>query len=489
MGTFIVRGASSVKLPPLLADIQHWWDFTDPATVFSDIAGTILAGEGDPIRNVTNKGFDGQPLIEAGVAVPEYNLALINGLNVATNLGGNELTTILNNALSTTGLTAVIVLRSQDPGGSPNPLNWDFGGDVSAMQADIAGSGNWEVIFDVADEKDTLKPVVPDEFIWLYGAIAENFFIDYRAAGGDLQSGVSEYPVTDAGLTINIADFIGNVAEVMIYNKKLSAPEQDSLTYFLNKKYAGLPQFIPSGPVPPAAANLLHWVDAADAATVWADLAGTIPATNGVTVERIDNKGIRGTPFLRVGFGGVTYFTGVVNGLNIIEFTSANGQLTITAESPGLPISATGFTSALITRRRGTVPVGNPILWRWAPFGGSPGPSLRLKGGSQDLAADVTGNPEEILVGASGLDTWYLIYISVDPVGADDAKYGSPGPEIITPFGVPTDIPDLSDVRWGTSNITMENAEAFFWDRPLTAAERAALVSYADTKYGALPHL
>lgn len=737
MGTFIVRGASAVKFPPLFANVQHWWDFTDPATVFSDILGTILAGEGDPIRNVTNKGFDGQPLIEAGAAVPEYNLAFVNGLNVATNVGGNTLTTILANALSTTGLTAVIVLRSEESGGSPNPLNWDFGGNASLMQADIAGSGNWEIIFDPADERDTLKSVIPGEFIWLYGAIAENFFIDYRAAGGNLQSGVSGYPVTDAGLTMNVADFIGNVAEVIIYDKKLSAPEQASLTFFLNNKYGGLPEFIPifpppfptlaplrhwfdfadpstvfqdlagtilaadgtaianvtnkgqdgtpitsaaptqqgkyrtgilngqnigdftgfpaqtirkldanvangtdpttkglamaavvrrrntaagqnevfgwsggyrininnplepgdddltalftpnvqpfinpalldtwylvywsneaggstndahytspgpevlaavpdnlftivdgalleidfitgdadvaetfywdgdltlteraalvsyvtakygvlpsgGAPPPPALGNLLHWVDAADASTVWADFAGTIPAINGGTVERIDNKGSRGTPFLKVGFGNVTYLTGVVNGLNVIEFQSANGQLTIAAESPGLAISTTGFTTALVTRRRGTVPVGNPILWRWAPFAGSPGPSLRLKGGSQDLAADVTGVAEEILIAASGLDTWYLIYISFDPAGSvDDAKFGSPGPEVLTPLGTPTDIPDLADFRWGTSNETIENVEAFFWDRPLTLTERAALVTFVNTKYGVLPH-
>jgi hypothetical protein len=492
MGTFIVVGASITPLPPpFVSNVQHWWDFTDAPTVFSDILGTILAGEGDPIRNVTNKGYDGQPLIEAGAAVPEYNLAFINGLNVATNVGGNALTTILGNALSVTGLTAVIVLRSQDAGGSPNPLNWDFAGDASVMQADIAGSGNWEVIFNDTDEKDTLKLVVPDEFVWLYGAISETFSIDYRASGGNLQSGVSGYPVTDAGLTMNVADFIGNVAEVIIYDKKLTAAEQVELTLYLDNKYDGLPEFIPSGPVPPAIGNLLHWVDAADAATVWADAGGTIPATNGVTVERIDNKGSRGTPFLRVGFGGVEYKTGVLNGLNVIEFTSISGQLSIIAESPGLPISTTGMTMAMVTRRiSATPPSGTQILWRWTPFGGVPGPGLRLDNFSADLKSVIDGIPDEDFVTPAVVNTWYLIYISLEPSGStNDAKFGSPGPEIITPFGDPTDIPDLADFRWSTGSTPMEHAEAWFWDRPLTLTERADLVTYANTKYGALPHL
>jgi len=472
--------------PPFISDLQHWWDFTDASQVFQDVGGITPSGDGDPILRVNNKGYDGQPLIDAASQLI-YTEDLLPGINVGSNAGLLPLITVLNNALSTDGITVVLIVRSQDSA-TVNPLKWEFSGDVSQIQADIDGSGNWEVQFDLADERDTVKSVVPDELLSVYGAI-KGGSLDYKASGAPLQSGSSGYPVTDAGLTITVGDLTGNIAEVLIYDFKLSVSQQAALEQRNNTKYGGLPVIIPSAPPPPAVGNLLHWVDATDAGTVWADAGATIPATNGVTVERIDNKGSRGTPFLRVGFGGVTYLTGVVNGLNVIEFTSSNGQLTITAESPGLAISGTGFTSALITRRRGTVPAGNPILWRWSPFAGSPGPSLRLKGGSQDLAADVTGNPEEILVGASGLDTWYLIYISVDPVGADDAKFGSPGPEIITPFGVPTDIPDLSDVRWGTSNITMENVEAFFWDRPLTLAERAALVSYADTKYGALPHV
>lgn len=472
--------------PPFISGLQHWWDFTDASQVFQDVGGVTPSGDTDPILRVNNKGYDGQPLIDAASQLT-YTVDLIPGVNVGTNTGLLPLVTVLNNALSTDGITVVIVLRSQD-GVTTNPLKWDFGGDVSQIQADIDGSGNWEIQFDLADERDTTKPVVTDELLSVYGAI-KGGSLDYKASGTPIQSGSSGYPVTDPLLTLTVGEFSGNIAEILIYDFKLSTSQQSDLDRRIDSKYKGLPQFIPSTTPPPAVGNLLHWADASDAGTVWQDAAGTIPAGNGDTVERIDNKGSRGTPFLRVGFGGVTYLTGVLNGENVIEFQSANGQLTIASESPGLAISATGFTSALITRRRQPVAAGSPIYWRWAPFIGNPGPSIRGKSPSNDIAADVTGNPEEVLIAASGLDTWYLVYISVDPVGADDAKYGSPGPEIVTPFGVPTDIPDLSDVRWSTSTLTVEHAEAFFWDRPLTAAERADLVTYANTKYGVLPHL
>ena len=491
MGTFVVRGASAVKFPPLFANVHHWWDFTDPATVFSDVAGTILAGEGDPIRNVTNKGFDGQPLIEAGAAVPEYNLAFINGLNVATNVGGNTLTTILNNALSTTGITVVIVLRSAESGGSPNPLNWSFGGNDSLMQADIDGSGNWEVIFDPADERDTLKSVIPGEFVWFYGAIAENFFIDYRASGGNLQTGTSGYPVTDAGLTMNVADFIGNVAEVIIYDKKLSAPEQSSLTFFLDNKYDGLPEIIPVFAPPfPTLAPLLHWFDFADPSTVFQDFAGTVPAADGTAIANVTNKGQDGTPITSVSpTQQGKYRTGILNGENIGDFTGFPAQtirkLDANVANGTDPITK-GVTMAAVVRRRNTAAGQNEV------FGWSGGYRINinnpLEPGDDDLTGLFTPNTQPFINPAL-LDTWYLVYWSNEAGGStNDAHFTSPGPEVLA--AVPDNLfvivdGALLEIDFITGDADV--AETFYWDGDLTVTERAALVSYVTAKWGVLP--
>jgi hypothetical protein len=490
MTKFIIVGAPGPATlpPPFISGLQHWWDFTDASQVFQDVGGTTPSGDTDPILRVNNKGYDGQPLIDSDSDLT-YTENLLPGINVGSNAGLLPLITVLNNALSTDGITVVLIVRSQDSVTS-NPLKWEFSGDVSQIQADIDGSGNWEIQFDLADERDTFKSVVTDELLSVYGAI-KGGSLDYKASGAPLQSGSSGYPVTSAGLTITVGDLTGDIAEVLIYDFKLSVSQQAALDQRNNTKYDGLPELIPSGPVPPAVGNLLHWVDAADAGTVWADAGGTIPATNGVTVERIDNKGSRGTPFLRVGFGGVEYKTGVLNGLNVIEFTSISGQLSIIGETPGLPISTTGCTLAMVTRRiSATPPSGTQILWRWTPFIGVPGPGLRLGNFFADLKSVIDGIPDEVFVAVAAVNTWYLIYISLEPSGStNDAKFGSPGPEIITPFGDPTDIPDFADFRWSTGSTPMEHAEAWFWDRPLTLTERADLVTYANTKYGVLPHL
>jgi hypothetical protein len=487
-----------IDVPSTVAELIHHYDLSDPLTVFRNTAGTQAAGEGDPIRLLLDKGTQISDLQSAGGGdqAPVYRESFLGGQNVGEFAPSANNRSLLGTdgpglATSTTGISAALVFQiDQAIGGAVTVAAWGSAPNGFRGGREFgAGQFGWDM--PGASSVFSLTPhVVGGWYLWYVSRPAGVGNAIYQKSGEAQQSTLLGAMLDilagqSIGLThITSQDF--RIAEWVVWDGPLSLTELTELVNEIDVKYGTMP-VLPPPPVP-APGNLLHHVDASDASTVWADAAATIPATNGATVERIDNKGTRGTPLLRVGFGPVTYLTGVLNGLNVIEFQSANGQLTITAESPGLAISATGFTSALITRRRGTVAVGNPILWRWSPAAGTPGPSLRLKGGTQDLAADVTGNPEEILIGASGLDTWYLIYISVDPVGADDAKYGSPGPEVVTPFGVPTDIPDLADVRWGTSNITMENVEAFFWDRPLTAAERAQLIAYADAKYGTLPH-
>ena len=80
--------------PPFISDLQHWWDFTDASQVFQDVGGITPSGDGDPILRVNNKGYDGQPLIDA-VSQLKYTEDLLPGINVGTNIGLLPLITVL----------------------------------------------------------------------------------------------------------------------------------------------------------------------------------------------------------------------------------------------------------------------------------------------------------------------------------------------------------------------------------------------------------
>lgn len=462
--------------PPFISDLQHWWDFTDASQVFQDVGGVTPSGDTDPILRVNNKGYDGQPLIDAASQLT-YTVDLLPGINVGSNAGLTPLTTILNNALSTTGATVVIILRSQD-GVTVNPLKWEFGGDVSQIQADIDGSGNWEVQFDLADERDTTKPVVTDELLSVYGAIAGSF-LDYRAAGAPLQSGTSGYPVTDAGLTLTVGDFTGNIAEILIYDFKLSASQQAALDQRNNVKYDGLPEIITPPPafLPPNLPGLQHWFDFTDPTQVFQDVAGVVPATNGSLIERINNKGFDGEPIAKAGPNVPTWLTGFVNGLpvmqNLVGVANDLNQIMTNGTFPG------GLGWAMTIRAQNAVASHFPFGWGTTPpaqhgvFLDSVGPTWDIDAsGSMFSTTKAVVNNE-----------WVYVYGEHGP-SVRWSAFASNLPEQTGLLGYSA-IPPGTLMRIG--DIVGEVGEVLVYDSQQTPTTRLAIRTYFDSKYGVMP--
>jgi hypothetical protein len=72
------------------------------------------------------------------------------------------------------------------------------------------------------------------------------------------------------------------------------------------------------------------WLDPSQASTLWADTAGTTPATAGVGVARIDNKGSYGGYFQQTGATSKPITgTRTINGLNGLDFDGANDSMTM----------------------------------------------------------------------------------------------------------------------------------------------------------------
>lgn len=484
--------------PPFFANLQHWFDFDDPSTMFSDSAGLNQINPGEEILRIENKGSDGQPIIEASVAGNNHNPLYIpdalNGFGVAhgphspanvPDLGvGNPLWL---SAGAPAGIAMFLVTRKSAP--SPGFLtNSRWTSLAVSAQIGQESSTTWRGSYSPSGTVNTLKTIVNNEWTWHYLTVGPGGTLRIRASGAvEVTSPLVYAAVSATGGPFNIALTKGDTAELLIYDREFTPAELTTMIAYVDGKYGVMPFVAPEITAPPAIGSLVHHVDPTDASTVWFDAAGTIPAVNGGTVDRIDNKGYNGTPLASV-TGSPIYRTGVLNGENVIEFSGAN--LTALAVAAGLTISTTGYTIAMVTRRRASH-IGDSILWRWTPFVGSPGPSLRgffALDGNFHRATPIID--EQLVANPSTLDAWYLIFLSNDAAGAgDDSKYGSPGPEVAGPFGVATDIAPGSDVRYGTSSTLVQHAEAWFWDRPLTSAERDQLIGHADAKYGTLPHL
>lgn len=481
---------------PDTTDLVHHYDFTDNLTVFRNPAKTQLAGDGDDIRVITDKAsYDPTDLTSTGGgdAAPKYRTGFINGENVA-DFGPSTLsqplsgTAALGLASNTNGMSAVTIFRI-DGGNPPAAItlaHWGSGAGQFRSGRDF-GAGQYEHFHPGSNSTFSLVPIAQGGWYMFYSALDGGAGLDFWQNSGEVQqSGFVPLTFDIAALESIGFDHITSqnffVAELAIWEGQLSATQIADLIAYAEAKYGTLP----TAGLPPALPNLVHWVDPSDASTVWADALGTIPAVDGGTVLRIDNKGTDGTD-LTGSFGSPTYRAGILNGENVIEFSGARLEATPIF---GRTISTLGYTIAMVTRRQASH-IGDSILWRWTPPVGNPGPSLRGKFSLNGNFHRADLLPDETLIADPSVNNqWYLMYMSNDASGAtDDAKFGSPGPEVAGPFGNAVDIPNGSDVRFGTSSTQVQHGEAWIWDRPLTAAERAQLVAYVDQKYGTMPHL
>jgi hypothetical protein len=236
----------------------------------------------------------------------------------------------------------------------------------------------------------------------------------------------------------------------------------------------------PIGPVfpsPPAVANLSHWWNATLAAKVWADAAGTIPATPGGLMERQDDDGLNSLFLSEVGLGVPTWST-VANGVNGLQVVSGNvgqGYFPSAVASGGWAtglsfatiqkITFTGTTHATFAYDSAKInlqAVINPVLgWR-----------VNIPG------IGFTNFNKLVVIGE-----WVWMYFGIDAAGNWRARCA--GAVEVTGAGVYAPMSGGGTISFSGSPV--DSPETFMWNRALTPAEWAAFIAYADSRYGVMP--
>jgi hypothetical protein len=324
-----------------------------------------------------------------------------------------------------------------------------------------------------------------DELLSVYGAI-KGGSLDYKASGAPLQSGSSGYPVTSAGLTITVGDLTGDIAEVLIYDFKLSVSQQSALDLRNNTKYDGLPHDVAPPPpalLPPFLPNLQHWWDFTDAATVFADTLAAVPITDGTIFQRVNDKGTAGDDIFDAA-STVTWHSGIVNGLSIIRNTSgvASPRFTSQVLAFGNIGGPNSFTQAMVNRAF-AVPPGN-------------GKVTQIDNGPTNISFETGfGNwaEEHQLSGFTGSNKAIIINEWVEQIVTDGVNFGahivhvSGAADVVLPQGYLNQL--ATSVEIFASTVTGEIGEMLVYDRDFSPAELLVLEAYFDTKYLALPHL
>ena len=247
-------GVDQLTLPPppvppaTTATLQHFFDLSDEAGVFSDEAGTIPSGAGGDVRHIVNTGADGTPMtaVDVDATIPQYLHGVLNGKNVLSNVAGvssGDISGSIAAAGGVAGAALVIVARSRDAANLVDDMfRWfSIPGSV-ALFADKP-SGRWEPTITDDANPATGKPVVLDEWIWAY-VTADNATGDFRirvSGASELQLNTT-YTAVPGGATMRLLGDIGELAMAAVYDGPLSVAETDAwINDFIVPKWGALP--------------------------------------------------------------------------------------------------------------------------------------------------------------------------------------------------------------------------------------------------------
>lgn len=482
---------------PTIAPLWHWFDFADPATVFSDVAGTIPAVDGGLIRNVTNKGQDGTAILSPGGAtqVPIYRTNFLNGKAVGDFNHVGQVQSIMSVAVpngidpSAEGLTIAAVARvNNSPAGQGEIFAWGGSYRLNSNNPGIPGTDDVTTLY-APGSTVLVNPHEKYAFYLFYTSVdlanVEDFA--YASPGPEFAAdptNPSSAILNGTSIEIHYISQAGDVAECFWWRGPLLASERAALEAYVTAKYGALPAYVLPEPGP----DLLHWFDFTDPLTVFKNPPATQIAQDGDFIRQVDNKGSDGTP-LTSSTDGVSPILreNWINGQQIADFP-ATGKLLSATILNGHAASSAGISFAAIARYKDIASPSSGHIWEW-------GASHNAE---WEIDPPVVGRlvfpnylVNELQMETVGqINNYVLMYATLDAGGpTDDKLFASPGPETTPVDKTLADIVASATMAILNENWLTEIAEIAVWDGPLSATERAELVVYADEKYGTLPRI
>ncbi len=481
-------GTLPQQFAPFQANLSHWWDFTDQSEVFADTAGTVAITDGTVIERVNDKGLAGDDLEDASSGMT-WEDSVVNGHSVARNTVVQVPARFTSQALTTLiggvgGFTygGVHKLFSV-PGGQGILHAIDNGPSEVTIET---GFGDWSEDHPNQGTTPSNKAIVPDE--WVSHIVSDGGpggYIQHVSGAVDVTAIANFAIQTGTPVEIFAQSVEGDIAEILVYDRGLTAAELLVLQAYYDTKYGLLP-FIG---LPTPVADLIHHYDFTDNATVFRNLPGTQQASDGDAIRLIVDKGTQVANLTSAsGANSPTYRENFIPiGQNVADFSP--GALSKPMSGTDIPgqLGAKGMSNALVFRLQD--PNGPAV--QMADWGVGVGRLRVLRDfGAGFMLYDYPGPVGGFSTGVITPGAWYLWYASVtgSTTPSDDRFRLSGEVQQIASLIAPFDILPGEPIE--LSHLTAQNfqiAEWAVWDGPLTDPELAALEAYVLAKYGVLP--
>ncbi len=486
---------------PTVAPLLHWMDIADAGAVWQDTAGTIPAVDGVKFARVDNKGNDLTPFLNAAPSQqPVYRTAALNGKNIGDfDHGGTirkmQATSATASNPPATGFTMAVVARLNNPqpgaAGQNELLAFSASYRINQNNPGIGGNSDVTTLFPTGaafgDLVEHVNPYCPNQWYLFYVTVdpADVDDFAFTSPGPEVPGTVANpiFPIP-GGNTFGVDMITGDVhiAEAFWWDGPLTTTERAALRSYINSKYGVFAPGTCTYPQPPFQANLTHWWDFSDRATLFTDTAGLNPVESDLdTIRRINDKGLAADDLFDAG-SSIFFFQNVVTGYPVARAITAQAAPRFTSQALATVVGGvSGITIA--TFNRYTAAVGG-LTKQFQIDNGPTNVSFETAFGSWSEEHQLAGTTVSNKVVVT--NEWIWMYMS-DGTGILNRH------QIGTAGAAKVDLPQSYAIQAGTpveidaNQFRGEITEILVYDRDISAAEQLTLIAYFDAKYGVAP--
>lgn len=234
--------------PPEQLNLQHWVDYTDPAVVFRNAAGTLPATPPDLVASIRDKGFAGGLLAQAS---PAAQPVLFQDPSIGFHVARATLKATAHSVFSqpiitasVTGVTLAAVVNTQT---AHSTLNRLFGLDIVGVGPKIEFSAIGDIIITIPGIGTVIvstAPVVGEWNLVYLSADPAGQEAHYGSPGPEVLATLGSPTDVASGITAaanNVGTESTDEAELFAWNINLGLASRANLVAYVDNKYGTLP--------------------------------------------------------------------------------------------------------------------------------------------------------------------------------------------------------------------------------------------------------
>jgi len=229
-------GAAPAWVPTDLADLEVWFDFSDPTTMFTDAGSTPVVSDGDLIYQINDKSGNGKNASQSTEANrPAYKTNIQNALSMGLGDGSNDCMDFTD--LSLVDFYCLAVIKT------PASISYDGWVSKSTISFNYLRSNSSEVSYMSGNSNDlalTLAGVLSTSTVHLVEVRRSSNDMKCWVDGVDQTNGTKtdDGSAWEPGMLFTYGYWPGHIGEFLIYSSAISGDDLAVIRAWANAKWS-----------------------------------------------------------------------------------------------------------------------------------------------------------------------------------------------------------------------------------------------------------